>query len=82
RGKPYDNRGRGNQSGGRMQGNVNCYHCGEKGHKSPECPKRKIDKCYNCGRLGHKTEACRGKLTCFNCGEDGHKSQMCTKPKK
>ncbi|MCI80832.1 cellular nucleic acid-binding protein, partial [Trifolium medium] len=32
RGKPYDNRGRGNPSGGRTQGNVNCYHCGEKGH--------------------------------------------------
>ncbi|MCI89354.1 gag protein, partial [Trifolium medium] len=60
----------GNTSGGRMQGNGNCYHCGERGHKSFDCPKKRFDKCLNCGRLGHKTEACRGKLTCFNCGED------------
>ncbi|MCI79803.1 hypothetical protein A2U01_0101074, partial [Trifolium medium] len=27
RGKPYDNRGRGNTSGGRKPGNGNCYKC-------------------------------------------------------
>ncbi|MCI86017.1 cellular nucleic acid-binding protein, partial [Trifolium medium] len=39
RGKPYDNRGRGNTSGGRRQGNGNYYKCGERGHMSYECQK-------------------------------------------
>ncbi|MCI77478.1 hypothetical protein A2U01_0098748, partial [Trifolium medium] len=44
RSKPYDNRGRGNISGGRSQGNENCYKCGERGHMSYECQK-KLEKC-------------------------------------
>ncbi|MCI48738.1 cellular nucleic acid-binding protein, partial [Trifolium medium] len=40
RDKPYDNRGRGNTSGGRNPGNENCYKCGERGHMSYDCPKK------------------------------------------
>ncbi|MCI92705.1 hypothetical protein A2U01_0114002, partial [Trifolium medium] len=39
-GKPYDNRGRGNTSGGRMPTNGSCYNCGERGHMSYDCPKK------------------------------------------
>ncbi|MCI74577.1 cellular nucleic acid-binding protein, partial [Trifolium medium] len=55
RGKPYDNRGRGNVNGGRKPGNGSCYKCGERGHMSYDCPK-KVDMCLNCGKLGHKAE--------------------------
>ncbi|MCI69411.1 hypothetical protein A2U01_0090673, partial [Trifolium medium] len=38
--KPYDNRGKGNTSGGRKPVNGNCYNCGERGHMSYDCPKK------------------------------------------
>ncbi|MCI59238.1 cellular nucleic acid-binding protein, partial [Trifolium medium] len=40
RGKPYDNRGRGNTSGGKKPVNGSCYNCGERGHMSYDCPKK------------------------------------------
>ncbi|MCI49208.1 cellular nucleic acid-binding protein, partial [Trifolium medium] len=45
RSKPYDNRGKGNSSGERKQGNGLCFKCGERGHMSYDCPK-KGDKCF------------------------------------
>ncbi|MCI92359.1 hypothetical protein A2U01_0113655, partial [Trifolium medium] len=52
-GKPYDNKGNG--SGGRKQGNGQCYKCGVRGHMSYDCP-LKDNKCFNCGKLRHKAE--------------------------
>ena len=36
-----------------------CFHCGESGHISPNCPnKEKQFKCYNCNEVGHKSFDC------------------------
>jgi hypothetical protein len=35
-----------------------CNICGEKGHNSSECPKKKSVKCEHCGKPGHKNEFC------------------------
>ncbi|MCI38205.1 cellular nucleic acid-binding protein [Trifolium medium] len=80
RGNLYENKGRGNASGVRKQGNGQCYKCGEFGHKSYDCLK-KGDKCFSCGKFGHKADACRAKVFCFNCGEEDHKSPACKKPR-
>ncbi|MCI63100.1 hypothetical protein A2U01_0084357, partial [Trifolium medium] len=50
RGKPYEDKGKKSveSSGGRKNGNGNCYRCGEIRHKFYECPKKE-DKCFKCG---------------------------------
>ncbi|MCI85382.1 hypothetical protein A2U01_0106661 [Trifolium medium] len=42
RGKPYDNKGNGNGSGRKKQGNGQCYKCGARGHMSYDCRLRMI----------------------------------------
>ena len=48
--------------------NGDCHHCGEKGHKSFECPKK-------FGREGNRGHEIKG--TCFNCGSVGHRATDC-----
>ncbi|MCI39754.1 cellular nucleic acid-binding protein, partial [Trifolium medium] len=52
RGKPYDKRGKkpdeGGNSGGRVGGDMNCFKCGQPGHRFFECPKKDV-KCLKCG---------------------------------
>ena len=47
-----------------------CRNCGEYGHKSDECPKRKT---------GRDQKKFRGK--CWYCGEQGHTVWNCKKRK-
>ena len=47
-----------------------CRYCGEYGHKSDECPKRKT---------GRDQKKFRGK--CWYCGEEGHRAWKCEKRK-
>lgn len=56
------------QSGTRRQ--VTCYGCGETGHISTDCPKRKgkvpaykKPVCFECGELGHIKRYCKGKVS-------------------
>ncbi|MCI50836.1 hypothetical protein A2U01_0072080, partial [Trifolium medium] len=70
-GKPYDNRGRGNTSGGRKQGNGYCYKCGGRGHMSYECS-QKMDKPQESGMQEAKEDY--GKGVCVKrrgCGSGG-----------
>lgn len=69
-----DDKEEGNQKREVSLGNVDssfsgdCYHCGEKGHKSFECPKK-------IGREGNSGPQIRG--VCHHCNLPGHKAAMC-----
>ena len=49
---------------------VICFTCGEKGHKSFECPNK---------GSSHKMSSRKGKssVKCENCGKTGHKTKDC-----
>ena len=81
-----NNQRRHNNKGDRKNG---CYNCGEEGHMSKNCPKKKAKtmKCYNCGEEGHSSKDCpqpkkERNNKCFNCGEEGHRSHDCPHPHK
>lgn len=41
---------------------LRCYNCGERGHRSEECPhKDRGMKCFNCGSFGHHSKNCYKK---------------------
>ncbi|XP_026466132.1 uncharacterized protein LOC113369773 [Ctenocephalides felis] len=39
---------------------VECFNCGESGHRAIGCskPRRQKDACYSCGKLGHSLRDC------------------------
>ena len=45
-----------------------CDHCGERGHRAAQCPKRLT--CWTCGELGHRSAECpKGKGKGKNAGK-------------
>ena len=62
-----------------------CRSCGKYGHKSTDCPNKKVFKgrCNICGKWGHKQQDCQetrrftnnGK--CWFCDKEGHKVFEC-----
>jgi hypothetical protein len=45
---------------GKGPGDFKCYHCGEPGHRRPECPT--LPRCSWCNKPNHTERECRGKL--------------------
>lgn len=49
-----------NRTSSKINQNLYCYNCKEKGHPFSKCPKP-LTKCSHCNKVGHKLETCRIK---------------------
>ena len=66
---------------GTFRDHETCHHCGEKGHKQWECPKRRATD-PSSGPNSQKKNAGRGwngPIVCRHCGERSHPSADCPK---
>ncbi len=64
-----------------------CYTCNEKGHISPECPKKTEKRWKNNGsnrsfRRQNRSQGGRNNKTCYSCNEVGHLARDCKKARK
>jgi hypothetical protein len=62
---------------------IQCFKCGDSGHKSANCSVAPTKPCLKCGEHGHFPSECphcvnasSGKQ-CFECGEHGHFANQC-----
>ena len=67
----------GGRKKGRMNKEIVCYKCGEKGHISWSCIKEGTE-CGYCKRPGHGEKDCRDKtIKCWKCQKLGHRESRC-----